>query len=127
MFERLLGSEWLPTIPDVHQRLRDGWSARVADVACGEGYSTLAIARAYPNVRVDGIDVDDASIAAANRHLAGSGLEDRVEFHRAEAARRRVRGHVRRSSTCTSRSTTCRTRSTFSALAGACWFQAARS
>jgi SAM-dependent methyltransferase len=86
MFESLLGSEWLPSIPEVHQRLREDRPARVADVACGEGYSTLAIARAYPNVRVDGIDIDDASIAAANRHLAASGLDDRVTFHRTDAA-----------------------------------------
>jgi 2-polyprenyl-3-methyl-5-hydroxy-6-metoxy-1,4-benzoquinol methylase len=86
MFESLLGSEWLPSVPEVHRRLRDDPPARVADVACGEGYSTLAIARAYPKVRVDGIDLDDASIAAANRHLADSGLEDRVTFHRTDAA-----------------------------------------
>jgi ubiquinone/menaquinone biosynthesis C-methylase UbiE len=86
MFDNLLGSEWLPAIPEVHERLREDPPARVADVACGEGHSTLAIARAYPNVRVDGIDVDEASIAAANRHLAASGLEDRVTFHQTDAA-----------------------------------------
>jgi len=86
MFEKLLGSEWLPAIPEVHERLRADAPARIADVACGEGYSTLAIARAFPNVRVDGIDVDEASIAAARRHLVGSGLEDRVTFHQTDAA-----------------------------------------
>jgi SAM-dependent methyltransferase len=86
MFENLLGSEWLPAIPEVHQRLHAEPPARVADVACGEGYSTLAIARAYPNVHADGIDLDEASIAAAKRHLVGSGLEDRVTFHHRDAA-----------------------------------------
>jgi 2-polyprenyl-3-methyl-5-hydroxy-6-metoxy-1,4-benzoquinol methylase len=86
MFENLLGSEWLPAIPEVHERLQSDPPARVADVACGEGYSTLAIARAYPNVTVDGIDVDGASIAAAREHLAGSGLADRVTFHHRDAA-----------------------------------------
>jgi ubiquinone/menaquinone biosynthesis C-methylase UbiE len=86
MFERLLGSEWLPAIPPVHERLQADPPARVADVACGEGYSTLAIARAYPKVTVDGIDLDRASIEAARRHLSGSGVEDRVTFHHRDAA-----------------------------------------
>jgi SAM-dependent methyltransferase len=86
MFEQLLGSEWLPAIPEVHERLRADPPARVADVACGEGHSTLAIARAYPNVTVDGIDLDRASIEAAKSHLAGSGLEGRVTFHHRDAA-----------------------------------------
>ena len=86
MFERLLGTEWLPAIPAVHERLEADPPARVADVACGEGYSTLAIARAYPKVTVDGIDLDRASIEAARGHLSGSGAEDRVTFHHRDAA-----------------------------------------
>jgi SAM-dependent methyltransferase len=86
MFERLLGSEWLPAIPQVHERLLGDPPARVADVACGEGRSTIAIARAYPKVVVDGIDRDDASIATARRHLEGSGVEERVTFHLRDAA-----------------------------------------
>jgi SAM-dependent methyltransferase len=86
MFENLLGTEWLPAVPEVHERLQADPPARVADVACGEGYSSLAIARSYPNVHVDGIDLDEASIAAAKEHLAGSGLEDRVVFHHKDAA-----------------------------------------
>jgi 2-polyprenyl-3-methyl-5-hydroxy-6-metoxy-1,4-benzoquinol methylase len=86
MFENLLGSEWLPAIPEVHERLHADPPARVADVACGEGYSTLAIARAYPKVTVDGIDLDRASIEAARGHLSGSGVEDRVIFGHRDAA-----------------------------------------
>jgi 2-polyprenyl-3-methyl-5-hydroxy-6-metoxy-1,4-benzoquinol methylase len=86
MFEQLLGSEWMPAIPEVDERLRGDPPARVADVACGEGYSTLAIARAYPKVTVDGIDLDEASIEAARRHLSASGLGGRVTFHHRDAA-----------------------------------------
>jgi ubiquinone/menaquinone biosynthesis C-methylase UbiE len=86
MFENLLGTEWLPAITDVDERLRADPPARVADIACGEGYSSLAIARAYPSVRVDGIDLDEASIEAARRHLAESELKDRVTFHLRDAA-----------------------------------------
>jgi SAM-dependent methyltransferase len=86
MFDRLLADEWLGAIPDVRERLRSDPPARVADIACGEGRSSLAIARGYPNVVVDGIDLDEASIRKAEANLAGSGLEDRVRFHCRDAA-----------------------------------------
>ena len=86
MFEQLLGREWLPSIPDVHARLQADPPARVADIACGEGYSTVAIARAYPKVLVDGVDLDPASIDRARGHVVGSGVEDRVTYHLRDAA-----------------------------------------
>ena len=86
MFERLIGSEWLPAIAGVHARLQADPPARVADVACGEGRSSIAIARAYPKVHIDGIDLDEASIEAAQGHLERSGVEDRVAFHLRDAA-----------------------------------------
>ena len=92
MFDNLLTTEWLPAAPQVHERLLADPPARVADVACGEGRSSLAIARGYPNARVDGIDMDAASIEAARRHLAGSGLEDRVQFLLRDAADRELAG-----------------------------------
>jgi SAM-dependent methyltransferase len=92
MFDRLLADEWLGAIPDLRERLRADPPARVADLACGEGRSSLAIARGYPNVTVDGIDLDAASIRKAEGHLAGSGLEDRVRFHCRDAADPRLAG-----------------------------------
>jgi 2-polyprenyl-3-methyl-5-hydroxy-6-metoxy-1,4-benzoquinol methylase len=86
MFEHLLGSDWLPAVPEVHDRLQADPPARVADVACGQGFSSMAIARAYPKTLVDGIDLDEASIAAAQENLAGSDVEDRVTFHNRDAA-----------------------------------------
>jgi ubiquinone/menaquinone biosynthesis C-methylase UbiE len=86
MFESLLATEWLPAVPDVHERLQADPPARVADVACGLGRSSIAIARGYPKVIVDGIDLDEASIARARELLPGSGVEDRVTFHHADAA-----------------------------------------
>ena len=80
LFSRLLAQEWLPSVPEIHARLLADPPARVADVACGGGISSIAIARGYPKVHVDGIDLDTASIESAHRHLAGSGVEDRVTF-----------------------------------------------
>jgi 2-polyprenyl-3-methyl-5-hydroxy-6-metoxy-1,4-benzoquinol methylase len=82
----LLGQEWLPAIPELHERLLAEPPPRIADIACGQGRSSIAIARAYPKVRVDGIDSDGASIQRARENLAGSGVEDRVTFHERDAA-----------------------------------------
>jgi 2-polyprenyl-3-methyl-5-hydroxy-6-metoxy-1,4-benzoquinol methylase len=86
LFENLLGSEWLGAVPEIRDRLLADPPARVADVACGQGRSSIEIARAYPKVQVDGIDSDTASIEFARRNLEGSGVEDRVSFHDRDAA-----------------------------------------
>jgi 2-polyprenyl-3-methyl-5-hydroxy-6-metoxy-1,4-benzoquinol methylase len=84
MFVNELGSAWFPAIPDLHERLRAG--ARVADLGCGVGWSSIAIARAYPNAVVDGLDVDEASIEAARANAAAEGLEERVRFFSQDAS-----------------------------------------
>ena len=80
IFLRLLGTEWLPAVPDVHARLLADPPARVADVACGAGWSSIAIARAYPKARVDGFDLDEPSIAVARNNVVAAGLADRVSM-----------------------------------------------
>jgi 2-polyprenyl-3-methyl-5-hydroxy-6-metoxy-1,4-benzoquinol methylase len=91
-FVNLLGSAWLPAVPDVHERLSSAPPARVADVACGAGFSSLAIAAAYPNATVDGIDLDAASIDLAQANLADSGLQERVSFAVRDAADPKLAG-----------------------------------
>jgi 2-polyprenyl-3-methyl-5-hydroxy-6-metoxy-1,4-benzoquinol methylase len=86
LFENLLGKEWLPSVPELHERLLADPPARIADVACGQGRSSIEMARAYPNVVVDGIDSDRASIERARENLEGSGVEGRVTFHERDAA-----------------------------------------
>jgi 2-polyprenyl-3-methyl-5-hydroxy-6-metoxy-1,4-benzoquinol methylase len=79
-FLQLLGATWLAAIPDVHARLSDDPPARVADFGCGGGWSSIALARAYPRVRVVGFDVDASSIALARSNAVESGVSDRVTF-----------------------------------------------
>jgi 2-polyprenyl-3-methyl-5-hydroxy-6-metoxy-1,4-benzoquinol methylase len=86
LFENLLAKEWLPSVPRAHERLLADPPARVADIACGQGRSSIEIARAYPKVTVDGIDSDRASIERARENLVGTGVEDRVTFHERDAA-----------------------------------------
>jgi 2-polyprenyl-3-methyl-5-hydroxy-6-metoxy-1,4-benzoquinol methylase len=85
-FLQLLGKEWLPTIPDLDARLRADPPARIADVACGAGWSGIGIARAYPKVRVDGLDLDAPSIDLAQANVAQAGLADRVTMMVRDAA-----------------------------------------
>jgi 2-polyprenyl-3-methyl-5-hydroxy-6-metoxy-1,4-benzoquinol methylase len=80
VFLNLLGTQWLPAIADVHRRLRSEPPARVADLACGSGWSSIAMAQAYPLVRVDGFDLDPDVIAAARRNAEQAGVSGRVAF-----------------------------------------------
>jgi predicted O-methyltransferase YrrM len=77
-FERELGAA-LARAPEVHAVL-SGAGRRIADVGCGEGWSSLALARAFPEATVTGIDVDEPSIAAARSHAEQAELADRVRF-----------------------------------------------
>lgn len=86
LFLNLLGKEWLPAIPDVDQRLRHEPPARVADVACGTGWSSIALAQAYPRITVDGFDLDQDAVAAARQHAERAGLADRVRFSVGDAS-----------------------------------------
>ncbi len=92
VFLHLLGSEWLPAVPDVHARLRADPPAAVADVACGAGWSSIAIARAYPKVTVDGFDVDEPSVELARENVAAAGLDDRVRVHLRDAGDPELQG-----------------------------------
>jgi 2-polyprenyl-3-methyl-5-hydroxy-6-metoxy-1,4-benzoquinol methylase len=81
------GTELLPAIPAIHDRLIADPPARVADIACGVGWAAIAIARAYPSVRVDGFDLDMSSIELANQNARDAGVSDRVTFEKRDVAR----------------------------------------
>jgi len=72
--------------------MRDEPPARVADLACGPGWSSIAIARAYPLVSVDGFDLDADAIQAARHNAEEAGLADRVTFAIADASGPAVSG-----------------------------------
>jgi 2-polyprenyl-3-methyl-5-hydroxy-6-metoxy-1,4-benzoquinol methylase len=77
--------DWIDGLPDIAARLREG-NGHVADVACGTGWSSIAIARAFPGVHVDGIDVDHGSIERARATAADEGMGGQVAFLHADGA-----------------------------------------
>ena len=92
LFLNLLGTEWLPAIPAVDRRLHAEPPARVADVACGTGWSSIAMAEAYPRITVDGFDLDPDVVAAATTNAREAGVVDRVRFTVLDAADPRLPG-----------------------------------
>ena len=78
-----LTTDWIPALDGVEAALVAG--ARVADVGCGHGASTLLLAEAYPASRVTGFDADPGSVEAARKRAAEAGLADRVTFEVASA------------------------------------------
>jgi SAM-dependent methyltransferase len=82
---------WLPALDGVVEKLERG--ARVADVGCGHGASTILMAQAFPNSAFVGSDYHDDSIATARQRAADAGLADRVQFEAAPACAYSGRGY----------------------------------
>ncbi|HEX3860453.1 MAG TPA: class I SAM-dependent methyltransferase [Stellaceae bacterium] len=73
-----LVASWLPALDGVVEKLERG--AKVADVGCGHGWSTVLMAKAFPNSQFIGYDFHAESIAAAQAHAAAHGVTDNVVF-----------------------------------------------
>lgn len=80
-FQQQLGTNWLPLMPDVAARLAQAPPARVADIGCGAGWSSIAVAEVYPGAHVDGFELDVPSVTLARQHAATAGVSERVQFH----------------------------------------------
>jgi len=78
-----LVSSWIPALHEVKEKLEMG--ARVADVGCGKGISTLLMAKAFPKSQFFGFDYHDQSIEAARESAKREGVADRVSFDVAKA------------------------------------------
>lgn len=79
-----LVAEWLPALDGVVDRLRAG--ARVADIGCGHGHSTIIMAEAFPKSRFWGFDTHAGSIEEASANAKRCGVADRVTFSVSDAA-----------------------------------------
>jgi 2-polyprenyl-3-methyl-5-hydroxy-6-metoxy-1,4-benzoquinol methylase len=79
-----LVTRWIPALPDLHSALTLR-PMRVADVGCGAGWSTIAMARAFPKADVVGLDADRASVYDAQRNAAAEGVTVRFDVGTADA------------------------------------------
>ena len=79
-----LVTTWIPALEGVEAKLHAG--ARVADIGCGHGASTILMAQAYPSSTFVGYDYHDASIEAARTRARDAGVADRVRFEVAAAS-----------------------------------------
>jgi 2-polyprenyl-3-methyl-5-hydroxy-6-metoxy-1,4-benzoquinol methylase len=80
-----LVTAWLPSLEGLVEKLERG--AKVADVGCGHGASTILMAKTYPNSTFVGSDYHSGSIETARRRAEEAGVADRVTFEVAPAAR----------------------------------------
>jgi 2-polyprenyl-3-methyl-5-hydroxy-6-metoxy-1,4-benzoquinol methylase len=82
-YQAHLTAEWLPALEDVEEKLRSG--AKVADIGCGHGASTVIMAKAYPDSEFHGFDYHDGSIARAKEMAQAEGVSDNAAFDVATA------------------------------------------
>jgi ubiquinone/menaquinone biosynthesis C-methylase UbiE len=78
-----LVAEWIPALDGIQGKLETG--ARVADIGCGHGASTVLMAEAFPTSTFTGSDYHDGSIAAAGKRASEAGVAERVSFEVAGA------------------------------------------
>ncbi|MBO3276849.1 class I SAM-dependent methyltransferase [Pseudomonas schmalbachii] len=78
-----LVEEWLPALDGVVDKLRSG--ARVADIGCGHGASTVIMAEAFPASQFFGFDYHAPSVETASRRAHEAGVDERAQFAQASA------------------------------------------
>jgi len=83
-YAAILVASWIPALGGVQTKLERG--ARVADVGCGHGASTLIMAHAYPNSTFVGFDYHQPSVQHAQQVAANAGLAERCRFQVASAS-----------------------------------------
>jgi SAM-dependent methyltransferase len=78
-----LVATWIPALTGVQEKLNAG--AKVADIGCGHGASTIIMAKAFPNSRFWGFDNHEASINNARKAAEEAGVSDRITFATSDA------------------------------------------
>jgi SAM-dependent methyltransferase len=85
-YEAWVAEQWIPALPTLKAKLDEG--AEVAEVGCGAGQCIVPVARAFPNSRFTGFDIDASSIERARAKAASAGLGgDRLKFEQVPAER----------------------------------------
>lgn len=84
VYESRLARVWLPTMPQVVERLKAG--GRAIDIGCGTGIVPIVLAKAFPQASIAGLDLDAHSIAIARERARDAGVGERVAFVQRSAA-----------------------------------------
>ncbi len=92
MLRSQLVQEWIPALPDIATRFAADPPARVADIGMGYGWSSIALAQAFPTIQVDGFDLDKASVDVANTLAVEEGVSERVRFYHRDAGDSELHG-----------------------------------
>ncbi|MCB1701047.1 MAG: class I SAM-dependent methyltransferase [Halioglobus sp.] len=82
-YKSFLATEWLDNLQGVRQKLESG--AKVADIGCGHGASTITLARAFPDSEFFGYDLHAESIAVARQRARDEPGEQRISFTQCDA------------------------------------------
>ncbi len=82
-YETWVAGQWLPAVPDIHQRLQAG--AEAAEVGCGAGQCLIPVALVFTNSRFIGYDTDSTSVGRARQKAAQTGIANRVYFEQLAA------------------------------------------
>lgn len=90
MFLNDYASKWIPAMPDVQKRLESG--GKVAEVGAGLGWSSIALAKGFPNTTIDSIDPDDLSIKEAETTAKKEGVESQIRFHLSTVEEEKIEG-----------------------------------
>jgi 2-polyprenyl-3-methyl-5-hydroxy-6-metoxy-1,4-benzoquinol methylase len=70
-------ARWISSIPDIESRLRSQ-GGHVLDVGCGDGWASISLAKSFPLIKIDAIDIDLSSINNASDNIKKAGLSDRI-------------------------------------------------
>jgi ubiquinone/menaquinone biosynthesis C-methylase UbiE len=73
-------ARWISSMPDIKSKLRSQ-GGHIIDVGCGDGWASIALAKSFPLVKIDAIDVDLSSINNASKNTEEAGLSDRISIH----------------------------------------------
>lgn len=82
-YQAHLIAEWIPALSGIEEKLKAG--AKIADVGCGHGASSVILAEAFPNSKIWGFDTHEASIEKARQNAEKAGVGERVQFQVANA------------------------------------------
>jgi 2-polyprenyl-3-methyl-5-hydroxy-6-metoxy-1,4-benzoquinol methylase len=83
-------TRWISSMPDIENRLKSK-GGRILDVGCGDGWASISLAKSFPLVKIDAIDVDLSSINNASKNIKEAGLSDRISTHASSVEKAQLR------------------------------------